>query len=80
MKKRNASMDLLRIICMMMVVSMHYFGWGGEIGASNATTINFMVASGLSVFSRVSVDCFFMLSGFFISTLKEEAIFGKLRM
>ena len=29
MKIRNTSMDLLRIICMMMVVSMHYLGWGG---------------------------------------------------
>lgn len=31
MKTRNASMDLLRIVCMMMVVSMHYLGWGGVI-------------------------------------------------
>ena len=29
--KRSANLDLLRIICMMMVVSMHYFAWGGEI-------------------------------------------------
>lgn len=47
MKIRNTSMDLLRIICMMMVVSMHYLEWG----ASNAATINFLAASSLSVFS-----------------------------
>ncbi len=27
--KRNTNIDFLRIVCMMMVVSMHYFGWGG---------------------------------------------------
>lgn len=27
--KRNTNIDCLRIVCMMMVVSMHYFGWGG---------------------------------------------------
>lgn len=30
MKIRNACMDLLRIICLMMVVSMRYLGWGGR--------------------------------------------------
>lgn len=30
MKERNQGIDYLRLTCMMMVVSMHYFGWGGE--------------------------------------------------
>lgn len=30
MKERNQGIDYLRLTCMMMVVSMHYFGWGGS--------------------------------------------------
>lgn len=28
-KIRKSNIDLLRFVCMLMVVSLHYFGWGG---------------------------------------------------
>lgn len=27
--KRNESLDLMRLVCMFMVISLHYFGEGG---------------------------------------------------
>lgn len=29
-KERKPNIDLLRLVCMLMVVSLHYFGWGGK--------------------------------------------------
>ena len=29
-RKRESNIDFLRFICMLMVVSLHYFGWGGD--------------------------------------------------
>lgn len=29
-KERKSNIDLLRFVCMLMVVSLHYFGWGGN--------------------------------------------------
>lgn len=28
-KIRKSNIDLLRFVCMLMIVSLHYFGWGG---------------------------------------------------
>ena len=32
MKKRDNGLDLLRILCMLMVVTLHYYGHGGLVG------------------------------------------------
>lgn len=57
MKIRNTSMDLLRIICMMMVVSMHYLGWGGLL---MRRLLTFWLQVVYLSLVRVSVDCFFI--------------------
>lgn len=76
---RTANMDLLRIVCMMMVVSMHYFGWGGINGsAANLTPLNFLSSASISVFCRVAVNCFFMLSGFFLTVCEGGELLEKL--
>lgn len=72
MKERNQGIDYLRLTCMMMVVSMHYFGWGGVINSSETSKLNFIIASGISVFCRVAVNCFILITGYFISEDNSE--------
>lgn len=71
-KKRNTSIDCLRLVCMMMVVSMYYFGWGGINSSPETNRINFILASGITVFCRVAVNCFYMINGYFIKTREDE--------
>lgn len=76
--KRNANIDCLRIVCMMMVVSMHYFGWGGVNDLPETSQLNFILASGIGVFCRVAVNCFYMISGYFIKENSEEVSFSQI--
>ena len=72
MKERNQGIDYLRLTCMMMVVSMHYFGWGGVINSTETSKLNVIIASGVSVFCRVAVNCFILITGYFISEDNSE--------
>ena len=69
---RKSNIDLLRFVCMLMVVSLHYFGWGGINNAENTSQINYLISNGLSVFCRVAVNCFYMISGYFIRKSNDE--------
>ena len=79
-EQRNNSLDLFRVICIFMVVSMHYFSWGGLIDAAETSKINLIIGSGISVFSRSGVNGFFLLSGFYITnmtTINVKKVFDK---
>ena len=67
-KERNHSIDLLRFICMAMIVVIHYLSHGGILSASGVPKGNYLFANSLYVFCRVSVNCFFMISGYFLIT------------
>ena len=70
-KTRNNSLDLLRIISMMMVVSLHFFGHGGLVcGALVEGTANWYLGESVHAFSIVAVNCFVLLSGYFQCTSK----------
>lgn len=71
-KERKSNIDLLRFVCMLMVVSLHYFGWGGINHAEEASRFNYLLTSGLSVFFRVAVNCFYVFSEFFICISNDE--------
>lgn len=63
--KRNENIDFLRILSMFFVVCIHYVGWGG---VANATDIvNIGLAGGVAVAFNCAVNCFYMISGYFIS-------------
>lgn len=65
-KERNHSIDLLRFICMAMIVVIHYLSHGGILSASGIPKGNYLFANSLYVFCRVSVNCFFMITGYFL--------------
>ena len=69
MKKRDNGLDLLRILCMLMVVTLHYYGHGGLInGQLTPGSPNWFLGEFLYPFSLMAVDCFVLLSGYFQCT------------
>ena len=84
MRERKNNLDLLRIISMLFIVSLHYLGVGGafyilaslaasitefyNIGSGNVSllTCNYFIASGLEALSIVGVNCFVLISGYFL--------------
>ncbi len=68
-KKRNANMELLRLISMLMVVFLHGL-WKGE-NLETATTVgNTAVAWIFESLSIVAVNVFILISGYFMSRAK----------
>lgn len=63
-KQRLANLDLLRIVLMMMIVSLHYFGHGGGRNAGSELLVNDILINGISTLCWAAVNTFFMLSGF----------------
>ena len=64
--KRDASLDLLRIISMMMVVCLHTVGWGGLVdGALIPGTANWYLGNAMQALSLQAVNCFVLISGYF---------------
>ena len=67
-KERNMSLDLLRIISMLMVVWIHSFSHGGLFEALTPGSVNWYGANVLNAFGMVAVNCFVLLSGYFQCT------------
>lgn len=74
MKKRNASVDLLRYILMLFVIIIHVMEHGLGIGNMQAESYEVTQYTPMMIlllgFSVVAVDCFFMISGYFHSKFK----------
>lgn len=65
MNQRNVGLDLLRLLAMFMVVLLHVNNWGGLL--KNTTfQINFLSIYFFESFSIVAVNCFILISGFFL--------------
>ncbi len=74
---RQSNFDCLRLVCMVMVVSMHYFGWGGLNSSTETSRMNFVLASGIGVYCRVAVNCFYMITGYFIVPCSQDIDFRR---
>lgn len=67
MKKRIVSIELLRIIAMMMVVTLHYLDKGGVLPLlTGEVNLNGYVAWGLESFSIVAVNVYMLISGYLL--------------
>lgn len=62
---RESNFELFRIICMVMVVTLHVLGHGGAIEGIEVNTLNFYIAHFLESFSIVAVNCYILISGYF---------------
>ena len=76
---RSISIDLLRIISMIMVVSLHSMNHGGLIEKSLIPgTPNYFLCNILYALCHVAVNCFVMITGYFqcTSTFKLKKLIG----
>ena len=67
MKKRIVSIELLRMLAMMMVVMLHYLDKGNVLPAlTDEMGLNGYVAWGLESLSIVAVNVYMLISGYFL--------------
>ncbi|MFI3213111.1 MAG: acyltransferase [Eubacteriales bacterium] len=66
-KKRQANFELLRIVAMLMVITLHYLTKGGVVisYAQNNSFIN-CVACFIQAFATVAVNVYILISGYFL--------------
>lgn len=62
---RSSNFELLRIICMVMVVTLHTIGHGGGFKNTDINSNNFVILHFLQSLSIIAVNCYVLISGFF---------------
>ena len=79
MKKRDASFELLRILSMMMIVMLHLLG--NDHGNVLSKTVEFsaawVVTWGLEALCTVAVNCYVLISGYFLVGSKDSQDFDE---
>ena len=69
--KRNNNLDLLRIVCMLMVVGLHTLNHGGLIGKSLVVgSANWYIGNAMFVLFLQAVNCFVLISAYFLCAAK----------
>lgn len=67
MKKRVVSIELLRMLAMMMVVMLHYLGKGNLLSdVTQEMSLNGYLAWGMESLSIVAVNVYMLISGYFL--------------
>ena len=67
-KHNLVGIELLRIVAMMMVVGLHYLNFGGILWSEAVT--NRRIAWGIEAFLFVAVNCYVLISGYFLVKAK----------
>ena len=65
--KREINFELLRIIAMLMIVSLHYWGKSGFTDSAEISTPGFFLAWIVRSCCYCAVNCYILLSGYFMS-------------
>ncbi len=68
---RKSNLELLRIICMIMIVAHHYVVHG-TIWYDNTMSLNKYFIQLYGAGGKISVYCFVLISGYFLSTSKSS--------
>lgn len=63
---RNASLDLLRILSMLMIVIMHCLGHGGILNNAQLYSFGYFTGWTIEGFCYVAVNCYVLISGYFL--------------
>jgi surface polysaccharide O-acyltransferase-like enzyme len=63
---RNFGLELLRIISMLMIVTLHYLGHGNVLETVDIFSFNYYIAWFIQSLSYVSVNIFVLISGYFL--------------
>lgn len=72
---RDSNFELLRIICMVMII-MHHLGIWGEFDIAEEITLNTMILQWIVSGGKIGVNCFMMITGYYcvFSTFKPSKI------
>lgn len=65
--KRNSNIELLRIVLMFFVITLHYNGMGGHALELYASGLVFYFTRFTEALGVCAVDCFVLVSGYFLS-------------
>lgn len=69
-KERQSNFELLRIIAMLMVVTLHFMGHGGILDNVKVFSTNFYIANLLQSFSIYAVNIYVLISAYFMCDSK----------
>ena len=72
---RSSNLELYRIVCMLMIVGGHYVCNGGLFGESGPLTQDFFSGNSLylslsGIWGKTGINCFMMITGYFMCTSK----------
>lgn len=70
-KKRNAGLDILRIVSMLMITMLHALGKGGALWETDMMTFNWYYSWGLEAVCYGATNCYVLISGYFLAASKE---------
>lgn len=70
MKKRDDNIDMLRILCTLMVVLNHLLTWTGLLDQTPVMSSVWFLENVLFVFVLPAVNCFVLISGYYLSVSK----------
>lgn len=65
-KRRNSSFELLRIVSMIMILGLHYLNAGIGGGLKTEDVLNHYLAVGFESICIISVNCFVLISGYYM--------------
>lgn len=68
--ERNTSLDALRVLCMFLIVLGHAMAHGHVLDTLSPNSINYYIVNILRAFLSVHVNCFVLISGYFLCTYK----------
>lgn len=68
--ERNTSLDALRVLCMFLIVLGHAMVHGHVLDTLSPNSINYYIVNILRAFLSVHVNCFVLISGYFLCTYK----------
>lgn len=66
-KQRELNFELLRIVSMIMIVTLHYWGKSGFLDSADYKTSGFYFAWIIRSFSFCAVNCYVLITGYFMS-------------
>ena len=78
-KERNSSFELLRIIAMIFIIFHHFSVHGGFAFLPNDLSLNRVWIDFISMFGKVGVNLFVLISGYFLIT-KDGPLFDIKRL
>lgn len=65
-RERNYSVDLLRIVAMLMIVTLHFLGKGHVLSAYPESSLPYNISWVIESICLVAVNCYVLISGYFL--------------